>query len=495
MKSSDNLFHLIKSLTKAEKRYFTLSALKNSADKNYTKLFSEIDRQTKGSIYNEQLIKERFKDEKFIKQLTFTKNYLYNLILKSLISFHSGNNIEARIYNLILSAKIFFKKSLYTDYFRNLETAKLLAEKTEKFGILLDIIKLQMRLVRLKDRKKYRHRNLYDEEMKTIKKIENITEYSKLLNSYYKITKISDHARSKILYKETLSILDNPLLSKSKNALSVTALDKYYLLTIYKNEFIENYDMLFDTSLKRFELYKKNPAVFKSDLENKEMLLLYWLLYYSVVSGNFTYYKKHINDFVNLLDTNLISACEVPDVIINGDYLQSLYCYKKGNLKDAVKFAETIFVKIRSNESGQNKDDLLSFYFFYAKILFEFKSYLKALDVVKIIISHRYKDVRYDILSYSYFLEIFIHYELGNYQLAGSYILALSRKLSRHKEKELSEKIILKFFKEISSVTKISEEFVLKKYLEKFQKLRKNKFEKVFFNELPIDKWIAKKIS
>ncbi len=411
MKSSENLFYLIKSLSKAEKRYFNISVVQNSANKNFAKLFAEIERQTRNNLYNEGLIKEKFKNEIFIKQLTFTKNYLYNLIIKSLISFHSGDNIEAKIYNLIISAKILFRKSLYNDYFRNLETAKILAEKSEKFGILLDIVKLQMKLVRLKDRKKYKGRNLYDEEIETIKKIENVTQYSKLLNAYYKVTKISDHARSKILYKETLTILDNPLLASAKNALTVTALDMYYLLMIYKNEFQENFSKLFGLAVKRFELYRKNPNVFKSDLEHKDAILVYWVLYYAIVNGDFEYYKKHINDFANLLEAKLISRDETPDVIVNANYLQSFYYYKKGSLKDAVHFAEKIFERIKKNEDGQNKDDLLSFYFYYSKILFEFKNYLKALDVVNIIIAHEFRDVRYDILAYSYFLEIFINFK------------------------------------------------------------------------------------
>ncbi len=495
MKSSKNLFYIIKSLTKAEKRYFTLNTLHQSGNKNYSKLFIEIERQVREGNYNEQLIKDRFKNEKFIKQLTFTKNYLYNLIIKSLINFHSGESIEAKIYNLMISAKILFKKSLYNDYFRNLETAKLLAERSERFGILLDILKLQMKLVKLKDRKKYKGRNLYDEEEAVIKKIENISSYSKILNAFYKITKIPDYARSKVLYKETVNIFDNPLLNSSKNALSVTAKDYYFLLLIYKYEFEGDSNNLYSTAVKRYELYKKNKNVFRSDVENKEIMLLHYTLYYAILNNQYNYYKKHLRELEELYEIKGKNSDSSVDISANYYFLQMFFFYSNNNLNEAVFYADKIFQKVRENEAVQNKDELLSFYFFYAKLLFENAEFLKALDIIKVIITHEYKEVRYDMLSYSYFLEIFIHYELKNFQLVKSYILAMTRKLSRHKEKDLSEKIILKFFSELSSESGIDEEFIYKKYYKKISALKKKKYEKAFFNEFPIDKWILKKCS
>lgn len=495
MKSSQNLFYLVKSLSKAEKRYFTINVLQQSENKNYAKLFNEIERQVHLGKYEEAVIKEKFKSEKFTKQLTFTKNYLYNSIVKSLINFYSGENIEAKIYNLILSAKILFKKTFFDDYFRNLETAKILAEKSERFGILLDIIKIQMTLVRLKDLKKNKDRNLYDEEKNIIKKIENISLFSKLLNAFYKITKIPDYARSKILYNEAVKIFESPLLNTEKNALSVTAKDKYYQLLIHKTGFLGNTNKLFNLSVKRYELYKNNKQVFKPDAENKEMHLLYSSLYFAILNGKNLYYKKYLKLFEEKFVHIKTNVNDSMDISTNYCFLQLHFCYNNNNLPQAIIFAEKIFNRMRNNESVQNKDELLSYYFLYAKMLFENKNYLKTLDVINVILKHEYKAIRYDILSYSYFLEIFTHYELKNYQLVQSYVLGLTRKLSKHKEKDLSEKIMLKFFNELCSETKIDEKFVLKKYYKKFQLLKKSKYEKAFFSEFPIDEWILKKFS
>ena len=89
MKPSTELFHLIKSLSKSEKRYFKLSSALQSGDKNYLKLFEAIELQEE---YNEDSIKEQFKAETFIKHLPSEKNHLYNLILKSLRGFYADNS-------------------------------------------------------------------------------------------------------------------------------------------------------------------------------------------------------------------------------------------------------------------------------------------------------------------------------------------------------------------------------------------------------------------
>lgn len=490
MKPSEDLFNLINSLSKAEKRYFNINFLQKSENKNYSRLFREIEFQVRKGNYDEAKIKEKFKNEKFIKQLTFTKNYLYSLIVKSLINFYSPDNLEIEIYNLITSAKIFFRKALFPEYFKALEKAKILAEETEKFGILIDIIKLQTKLVRLKDRKKYKNRNLYKDEENAIIKIKNISEYSYLLHIFYRITKIPDYARSRILYKEAEKIFFNKLLDSDKSALSVTAKDMFYILSIYKYDFLNDKQKLFETSLKRYQLFKDNEKVFRADSSDKETTLLFNALHDSLEAGKINYFRKNFPDYKELL-TKVKSKHN--DRSANVASLNLYYNYFSGNISEAVKFAKEVYIFLKATEKNQTKDDLLQFYFFYAKLLFENMNYEEALEVVNEIITHEYKDVRIDILSYSYFLSLFIHYELKNYQLIHSLIRTLKRKISQHKEKNLSEKIILKFFTEITSDNLSDEKFILQKYLKQFTGIKKSKYEELFFRELPIDSWILKK--
>ena len=82
MKKPDDLFKLIKSLEKAEKGYFKKFAQTHNkgAEHQYLKLFDAIDQQLE---YNEPDLLKKFKSESFVKQLSVTKSYLWDLILKS----------------------------------------------------------------------------------------------------------------------------------------------------------------------------------------------------------------------------------------------------------------------------------------------------------------------------------------------------------------------------------------------------------------------------
>src|ERR1051326_5972973 len=104
MTGSNELFELIKSLSKTEKRYFNLFVSRHSAnDNNCLKLFKFIEKQ---KDYDEKALRQFFKDEKFIRQLPVTKIYLYGQILKSLTLFHGDKKIETQINDLVLKSQI-----------------------------------------------------------------------------------------------------------------------------------------------------------------------------------------------------------------------------------------------------------------------------------------------------------------------------------------------------------------------------------------------------
>ncbi len=78
MKSSDEIFQLIKSMSDKEKRFFRKKYILfiSDDDNNYLKLFDEISKQTDtNEDYDEKKVKEGSYSGKFIKNLSFHKNY------------------------------------------------------------------------------------------------------------------------------------------------------------------------------------------------------------------------------------------------------------------------------------------------------------------------------------------------------------------------------------------------------------------------------------
>ncbi|NJL75471.1 MAG: hypothetical protein HC892_11015 [Saprospiraceae bacterium] len=89
MKRKDDLFKLIQSMSKSEKRYFTLDAQKTGkTDAKYLELFKAISNMDK---YEEVALK------RLSNHLSVDKAYLYEAILRSMRDYHSKNRVQRRL--------------------------------------------------------------------------------------------------------------------------------------------------------------------------------------------------------------------------------------------------------------------------------------------------------------------------------------------------------------------------------------------------------------
>lgn len=127
MKATDDLFLLINSLTKAEKRSFKLlGQSEGKSGKNYKTLFDAIERQPE---FNDSYLKKKFVNSPIGKNLPAEKNYLYKAILKSLRNLHSELTVHSRIENSIRNIEILYRKRLIgqceKQVNKSLDTARL----------------------------------------------------------------------------------------------------------------------------------------------------------------------------------------------------------------------------------------------------------------------------------------------------------------------------------------------------------------------------------
>src|SRR4051812_29000847 len=101
MIGSNEVFLLIKSLSRNEKGYFKKYSSKHTlAEGNfYVELFDELDAQEE---YDEEEIKKHL-GKKRTKNFPSEKNYLYKLILRSLNEFYHNNSVERELRDLLNS--------------------------------------------------------------------------------------------------------------------------------------------------------------------------------------------------------------------------------------------------------------------------------------------------------------------------------------------------------------------------------------------------------
>ena len=136
----DNLFILIKSLTKSEKRQFKLyvGRMGSNEDSKFLSLFNVMDKMLR---YQEKIILEKGIVTK--QQLSNLKAHLYKQILISLRMNPVHKNIRILIREQLDFATILYQKGLYKQSLKLLEKAKLLALKHEEKYIAYDIVELE----------------------------------------------------------------------------------------------------------------------------------------------------------------------------------------------------------------------------------------------------------------------------------------------------------------------------------------------------------------
>lgn len=148
MKSKEDLFHLIRAMSKSEKRYFTIDAKKSGRrSSNYLELFQAINQMEE---YDEQKLQR-----KFGKTLPTDKSYLYDAILRSMRDYRSSKSRAARIKEMILDARYLYERGLYQQSEDRIRQAKELARELDDQLALLEISREQLNYVWVNKPKDY----------------------------------------------------------------------------------------------------------------------------------------------------------------------------------------------------------------------------------------------------------------------------------------------------------------------------------------------------
>ncbi|MFM2000264.1 MAG: hypothetical protein RL204_2211, partial [Bacteroidota bacterium] len=268
MKPSNELFDLIKSLSKSEKRFFKLQSSLQSGDKNYVRLFDCIDRMEE---YDEEQIKKLFKGEKFIKHLPSEKNHLYKLILKSLRSYYSDTSVSSMLKQEIKNIEILYNKALFDECNKFLVRAKKLAIKYEKFYYHFELINWEKTLLE----EAFENGQftididaLIKEEQEVIDKLRNLAEYHVLYSKINYVFRSGGYVRTEENRAIVDEIVNHPLIKGKNTALSKRAATICYYTQGFCNMANGDYDTAFEKFTKVKSILDDAPHL-RADLSKR----------------------------------------------------------------------------------------------------------------------------------------------------------------------------------------------------------------------------------
>ena len=488
---SGKLFHLIKSLSGSEKRYFKIFISgKEAGNSKYAKLFDAIDGQVK---FDDNELKKHIYGNKPVETRKYSelKAYLYDLVLKGLQSYDEKSSVDYRLKNLLLGIRTLFKRSHFEDGKDLLKKAKKLAIEYEDFNVLIDILDLEKKIayaqmdIGFLDRELKR---ITDEEKMYIEKLTNISSYRiiffKILVSIRK-----DASRSQSQIEAHQAWMNDPLMQDEKFALSHKAKMLFYRIKSIYYFSTSDFQAFYSSGNKLIKIIEEKPNLLKEDVSE----YISALNNYIVSCGMLGKYQEVQKTLEKLAKVKPVTIDD--ELKIHRQYYNNMFrlCITTGNfsrgkmelekhLKEIEKFDKKVFLKS-------------DFYFQYFCIYFGNEDYETALNNLNEWLGTSKGVERKDLQSLARILNLIIHYELGNTMLLDSLLRSTYRFLNKENRLSELERKFMNFIKEASKPqSKRETQEALKTLKQDFESLSKLPSYKIF-DLFDINSWLESKIS
>lgn len=469
--NTDILYALIMSLTKTEKAYFKkyASRHKKGVSNKYIMLFDAIARCRNG--YNEKELKRKFYTEKFVKNFSVIKYYLYRMILHSLSNYYSDSNPDNEIKNEIRYVEILYKRSLFKNCKHIIRKALKSAYKSDNFLLIQELLKWKKNLIFEGVYGGNAFLNLekvYHEEQEIISKIKNLSDYRML---YYYINSLilgtNPNIREKNTKKEYIKILNHPLLQSEKKALSHPALLNYWYILGSVYEALQKNIEALECRKRLIMEMENNREALRENITNYIVFicdLLNSLLTLKLYDESEDYFRK-----LKTLDKTFpgrITDNERRVIFVGSASLEVKLYISRGDFSELIKNLPGIESGIKKFKDIILIEDVHYFFYQAAYAFFATGNFEKSLEWINKVLNDSTSKHEIRLFIKSKIISLISHYELGNYLLLDYLIKSTHRFFKTSKFINRDEIIVIEMLRKLSRVThkdqiiKICEEYL-----------------------------------
>lgn len=488
MSPQSDLFDLIKSLSPSEKRYIKMYAAATGGKEayGYMKLFDFLEKMP---VYDEAIIKKKFKYERFIRQLSVLKNYLYDIVLRNLL--HSSREYRP-VADLLIqlgAVELLYEKGLHKNCLKLIRKLKDTAGQLEEFGILDKLYDWEGRIL-------LNEANIPDaikkaqEQIEIVKKRQMDLEYKlKSLEVYYFINKGDFTDRDG---KQKTQKMYTALRKKQPAEIQISNLGKYYLHTTLKilaKKLMKNEEQIFHAT----EAIKQ--------LERNKHFLLANLRLYITVMYNYSIALTDLGKFDELLSfvkqkRQLILQLNEEqhrELKHEGEVLLlniEIVLYINGALatlpRDTVVRAKRY---INESRNFSNAFHILELCRNLIHALFKDENYDEALFFLNEILNN----TRYKLLPLAYaqmrYYEMFIYYEMGDRNRVKSLAKTLLWLLRKQDQLLLFDQKLITFLKANTSRKKVT---LLNQIISELENAPSSTVISLMQSEIQLKSWLTK---
>ena len=493
-RSTDNLFQLVKSLEKGEKRNFKLYVQRNSADDNL-KIIQLFDALDKLMDYDEATLLKKVPTVSK-QQLSNAKAHLYKQILSSLRLLKDDDNIDIQLHEQMDFAKILYNKGLYLQSLKVLDKIKEVAKIHNQITFQLQAVNFEKKIEALHITRSIGNRaEALSLESDTIN--QHLTIIGKLSNlalQMYGWYIQHGHARDNKDVHAIKSYFETNLPVYRIEEMGFY--EKLYLYQAYcwYGFILQDLLMYYRYTKKWVELFDDMP--FMQSIEAGQYIRgMHNLLSAHFNLNNIEKFEIDLKRFVHFADSNIAKTTHNAAIQtfvylhigkINKHFLE-------GTFTEGLALVPYIEAQLKAYELQLDKHRVLVFYYKIACLYFGSGDNERAINYLNKII-HWKVNLRTDLQCYARLLHLIAHYELGNYELLEYLIKSVYRFMSKMNNLSTVEEEVFKFIRKSFSLSpkKLIPAFVTLK--EKLEKLEGNPLESRSFMYLDIIGWLESKI-
>ncbi|MDL2213875.1 hypothetical protein LJC05_04880 [Bacteroides sp. OttesenSCG-928-J23] len=494
MKRINSVISLIYSMSKSEKKHFSLQVIKDGADKDYLLIYDIIskDKQLNGNSVKEDFYKRRPNGS-----FEVSIQYLYEKLLDTLLTLRKKKDIYVDLCNNICKARMLYERSLFYECFEILENTIELAEYYENHEILLMAIKLELEYLLRLNFPKMTEQELYHKHFQqndALKKIRKITEQSSL----YNLLKHRISRKGSIRTPKQKQDLNDLMVNELYIAASSDSESNFELTKNHKL-FQANYLIAVGEYMAALNSFKELNKLFEANEKFWSNPPIYYLMVLEGVLdslrsvGNYDEMPYFLNKLRKLATHSSLE--------FNVNATGLLYQYELSPHLDKGDFARCIQLMADYKESLYDKESWLnpirrSELLLYTSIIYIGDKNYKAARkyITSTILDHNIDYL--PIMRTIRLIRLIAYYETREYDLIVHESRSLKRGMSLKKEQSFkTEHTVLWFLnKHDLPVLRKDREAFWKKNSAKIEELRNDKFENQLLRIFDFTAWIESKI-
>jgi hypothetical protein len=495
----DQLFLLINSLSKAEKRNFRLYATRIQSGKEvkFIQLFDAIDKLDE---YDEQAILKRLSKVKK-RHLPNLKRHLYKQILTSLRLIHIQKNIDIQIREQIDFARILYGKGMYMQSLRILDRIKHIAIEHHQDLLHLEILEFQ-KLIETRHITRSRSVEHKMDELLGESEIRcKITFHSHFLSNIN--IKVHGwyidhgHAQTPEEHQAIAAFLNKELSSAPRN---ITRHETFFE-RVNLNQVNLWYHYIRQDYTKAEEQAKEWVNQFSQDeqmqVKDPDLYMrgLYYLLVFLFINGDtkeHTYYLDHFNNYVKTAEVYLNTNSKmVSSFYLNLSRINNLFL--KGDYKSAADLIPAIESAIQIYQHHADPYRILLFSYKFAWIHFALGQFEQAQDYLKEIVLVKSSILREELYYFASLLQLLCFYENKDYDVMMYHLSSMRRSMGRSHNTDPVLKSSTTFLKKLGESPESEALHLFQQYQQEFNKFINSVNKKsVLYLNIPL--WIKSRI-